>query len=58
MHNAKLVSFWKCTWVIACALPLAGCLIGGSDRAPPVLPAEFLNLGVLQGYTSGPSSWE
>ena len=56
MHNAKLVSFWKCTWVIACALPLAGCLIGGSDRAPPVLPAEFLNLGVLQGYTSSQAS--
>lgn len=54
--GTPLKSLWTWTWVIACTLPLAGCLGGGSDPAPAGPPAEFRNLGVLPGYASSQAS--
>jgi probable HAF family extracellular repeat protein len=42
--------------LIGGALPLAACLSGGSDVATPVVPATFVNLGILPGYTSSQAS--
>ena len=42
-------------WLTGGALPLAACL-GGSDSAPAVQHATFLNLGFLPGYTSSQAS--
>lgn len=51
-YSTKLRSLWKFAWLIGGALPLAACLGGGGDNAPPVQRTAFRNLGFLPGYAS------
>jgi len=51
-YGTKLRSLRTRAWLIGGALPLAACLAGCSDSAPPVRHATFVDLGILPGYTS------